>query len=475
LADGARPDSLGAAMDSGALPALAALRARGALHAVTTCFPSVTGPAYTPFIMGRFPAPIGVPGLRWYDRTREACGFPGNARSYVGYQMPMLNRDIAADAPTIWEMCPRSIGAFPIVERGLPRSRRVGRITPRLAVRIARTHFTGDVGRWLQVDRATAAELVDRVRADRPDFVFAAFAAVDKVSHATGHDAPLVMDAMRIVDGAAAGIVADAERLGYREDLSIWVTSDHGHSPVHNHDDLERVIAGLGHRVVAHPWVVRARPEVAVMVSGNAMAHVYCDAGTRERRVFSDMDARWQALLAQLVERPSVDLAVVPTRNGAVVHSRERGTARVRFLDGQFDYVRESGDPLLLGDDLLGLCADDAHERTVQTDYPDSLVQIAHVALAPRSGDIILSATREWDFRSRYEPIPHVSSHGALHREHMLVPLLVDRPLGELPRRTVDVMPSALAALGIAVPAGLDGHSFWPAAARECVAAGVGA
>jgi len=53
-----------------------------------------------------------------------------------------------------------------------------------------------------------------------------------------------------------------------------------------------------------------------------------------------------------------------------------------------------------------------------------------------------------------------VSSHGALHRDHMLVPLVVNRPPAHAPRRTVDVMPSALAALGIEPPAGLDGTSF---------------
>jgi len=53
-----------------------------------------------------------------------------------------------------------------------------------------------------------------------------------------------------------------------------------------------------------------------------------------------------------------------------------------------------------------------------------------------------------------------VSSHGALHREHMLVPLVVNRLQVRTPRRTVDVMPSALAALGIDAPAGLDGTSF---------------
>jgi len=80
---------------------------------------------------------------------------------------------------------------------------------------------------------------------------------------------------------------------------------------------------------------------------------------------------------------------------------------------------------------------------------------------SPRSGDLILSASRGWDFRAKYEPIPHVSSHGALHREHMMVPLLLNRAPPRRPRRTVDIMPSALAALGIAPPPGIDGLSFY--------------
>ena len=87
-------------------------------------------------------------------------------------------------------------------------------------------------------------------------------------------------------------------------------------------------------------------------------------------------------------------------------------------------------------------------------------MQIAHLASSARSGEIMLSASRNWDYRAKWEPIPHVSSHGALHREHMHVPLLVNRRVRNAPRRTVDVMPSALTALGIAVPNGLDGRSF---------------
>jgi hypothetical protein len=118
-----------------------------------------------------------------------------------------------------------------------------------------------------------------------------------------------------------------------------------------------------------------------------------------------------------------------------------------------------SGDPLGIGahEELSG---GDAHAVTAACDYPDALVQIAHLAGSARAGEIILSAARDWDFRARWEPIRHVSAHGALHREHMLVPLLLNRPAARTPLRTVDVMPSALTALGRAVPPGLDGRSF---------------
>jgi hypothetical protein len=129
-------------------------------------------------------------------------------------------------------------------------------------------------------------------------------------------------------------------------------------------------------------------------------------------------------------------------------------------MGAAFDYRMESGDPLGVGSDVICVSADEAHAITLDGDYPDGIVQIALLATAPRSGDIILSAARDWDFRAKYEPIPHTSSHGALHRDHMLVPFLTNKPLNGRPRRTVDVMPSALKALGIAIPPGVDGRTF---------------
>jgi hypothetical protein len=130
------------------------------------------------------------------------------------------------------------------------------------------------------------------------------------------------------------------------------------------------------------------------------------------------------------------------------------------WMRDAISYRLQTGDPLGIGAHEL-LDDQRAYEVTVNSEYPDALVQIARLATSSRSGEIILSAARDWDFRGRYEPIPHVSSHGALHREHMLVPLLTNRPMHNAARRTVDVMPSALSALGLDVPDGLDGISFF--------------
>ena len=131
----------------------------------------------------------------------------------------------------------------------------------------------------------------------------------------------------------------------------------------------------------------------------------------------------------------------------------------IERTNGHYSYRPMSGDPLGIGV-LEHVGPREAFDATAGSDYPDGVVQIAHMAGAGRAGELMLSAARGWDFREKYEPIPHFSSHGALHRDHMLVPLLLSRPVLSAPRRTVDVMPSALAALGLPIPSGLDGESF---------------
>lgn len=453
VADGLRPDTLEAAIRSGEVPALSRLSEEGSLNTVTSVFPSVTGPAYAPFLMGRFPGPVGLPGLRWYDRTKNLARMPFHSRSYVGAEMRHVDSDLDAQAPTIFELAPSSLAAMNVIGRGLADHERLGQGL-RFVLRTGITHFRGNVRGWLGIDRDVAAQFTRRFFEERPAFAFAALTGIDKTSHARGHDSPLAAQALSIVDLTVGAMRYAAERAGIWEDTHLWVVSDHGHSPVSRHEDLAALVQSWGFSVIAHPWPMRMSPDAAVMVSGNAMAHIY--TGLRNS---SERSAQADTIATRMLTRESVDLLLLPCDGGCDIRSAKRGNARVTWEANSFSYEPVTGDPLGIGAQM-NLSSGVAYNVTLPSEYPDSLVQIANLSRSSRCGDIVASAAPGWDFRARFEPIPHVSTHGSLRREHMLVPLLTNRPTKSTPRRTTDVMPSALVALGLELPANLDGKSF---------------
>src|SRR6266511_869237 len=76
LIDGARADVLRELLGRGDLPNLARwVIEPGGLGVGTTVFPSTTGVAYVPFLFGRFPGSVGIPGIRWLDRRGAAGGW----------------------------------------------------------------------------------------------------------------------------------------------------------------------------------------------------------------------------------------------------------------------------------------------------------------------------------------------------------------------------------------------------------------
>ena len=464
VADGARFDTIDAATraDSPApLPALAQLRAEGALHRVATAFPSVTGVAYAPFLTGRFPGPCGLPGLRWFDRSHTRCRRFPYARSYLGAEMRHLDEDLDPSHPTIFELAPSRFNAMSMLGRGTSSTERIGRDARTLA-RAAYTHWIGNVDGWIALDEHVARVSTQHIIERRPDFACIALLGLDKASHTAGHDSAVARRALATIDSAVRELRAGLEHAGRWEDTHLWIVSDHGHSAVHAHDDLAALVRASDHRVLAHPWLLARGEAVAVMVSGNAMAHLYLELHRRERAGWSALRERWEPLVRMLLARESVDLVMLPIDDSQTeVRSRERGSAIITAANGRYSYRTLDGDPLGVGFELQNVYASDAFDALARGDYPDAIVQIAQLAASARSGDIIVSATPGWDFREKWEPVRHASTHGSLHKDHMLVPLLVSRPVGGTARRTADVMPSALAALRLPPANDLDGISFF--------------
>jgi hypothetical protein len=250
-----------------------------------------------------------------------------------------------------------------------------------------------------------------------------------------------------------ARLRADADRA--ERPIEVIVVSDHGHTPVHTHLDLAGFVRARGHGVLAHPWTFAGGDEVAVLVSGNALAHLYLELSRRDRPWWPSLSRRWNGLAEDLLGHDAVDLLLLPHGPDACeVRSRTHGTAMVhRDGVGRYHYRTEGGDPLGLASSLDSagalqrLSAEAAYDVTIGTDHPDALVQILALACAARSGDMLVSAAPGWDLRARWEPVPHVSTHGSLRRAHLLVPLLTSFPLAAPPRRTADVFALARASL----------------------------
>lgn len=459
VADGVRPDVLAEEMDAGRAPAMAALRERGGLHEVTSSFPSVTGPAYVPFIMGRNPADVGIPGLRWFDRSRALRWAPAAARSYAGIDIWHADRDVSADAPTLFELARPSLAGMTMLGRGASLGN-VGR-SVMWCIRAAIPHFRGDTLGWRTVEKQATAEFMARFAREAPRLSVLAITSPDKFSHAYGARSDSVRRAIGDIDMAVAAARRHAERGGWGASLRVWVVGDHGHAPVAQHDDLHGWIESEGHRVLAHPQLGVRSADVALMVGGNAMAHVYLDPGQRTRRSWPELAPRWTQLHDRLLARASVDITAVSLGSGRMrVSHGTRGSAEIQRVKGCWHYIADDGDPLQLGGTHRALDHTAAWMACRDSAYPDAIVQLSSLLDARRSGDIVLSAADQWDFRARFEPVTHVSTHGALLRDQMLVPLLLDRPASLLPMRTTDVVPSALAALGIESSAPFDGQDF---------------
>lgn len=184
------------------------------------------------------------------------------------------------------------------------------------------------------------------------------------------------------------------------------------------------------------------------MVSGNSMAHVYLGLGTRTRRRWADLAPEWLPRTEAVWSHPAIDL--VASMQGPASVEVRRGERRAEIVVGAngLTYRPTEGNPLGI-EPFENLGDSAAHERTAGSEYPDGVVQLARLVLAARSGDMVVSASPGWDLRRRYEPIDHVSSHGALQAAHMLVPLVGNRRSSETLRRTADLYPALLNALGV--------------------------
>lgn len=447
LADGARADVFSSLLDEGRLPNISRYIVEpGAYTVATTVFPSTTGPAYAPFLAGRYPGMCNMPGLRWLDRERyEGETFSlRRMRSYVGIEAFLLNGDIDRDSKTLFELIPGTANLMNEFSRGA--GFRGNKTKFWSAYHKFKAHYDHS---WDKVDRFSSDILIKSL-AERPQFVYYVFSAIDHFSHLHHPFHEKVIDGYLKVDDTVGRVVEELRAGGDLEDTMIIISSDHGLSPTHTHFDSVEFMERRGYKTLYYPNVLKRwrNATAANMVSGNSMAHLYVKSpsGWGTKTTFAEVED----LVDGLLERREVDIVAGLDSSGRTRIRSERGEALAWFDgNGSVHYEPVESDPFGYGDMPGKMGHYDALERTAETLYPDAIEQLVQVFTSGRCGDLVVSAHEGFDLRARHEHPEHKASHGAITRDHMMVPFAISVPIAREFVRTVDVFPTVLEHLGI--------------------------
>lgn len=456
LMDGFRPDVLRRLMDEGKLPNLKKLFVdEGTFWNGTTVFPSTTGPAYLPMVTGCFPGTCNVPGIRWVDRQYFLKGNWNRqgTRSYVGYESFFFNKDLNQDIKTVFEFFPNHLSIHNLANKGVSKTAEPMKLVSTLMIFVAKLSH-----KWKMVDDF-CSHLARKVLGKKDiDFSFITFLGVDEAAHLSSPFSNQTIESYVQVDQSVGKIIQTLKNRGVYEKTLIMASADHGLSETKTHFELCDFVDKMGFKTFVYPKVHKRNNDAACMVSGNSMAHLYFKNQTWDKHMYYEELAS-RNMIAPLLDQPAIDILISRSSSGTVVVSSKRGLAEIWGKRGEIKYQVIKGDPFGFPENLDP--KNDYFDATVNTDYPDAILQAWQIMQSSRAGDLIVTASIGYDLRDRFEIPEHFASHGSLHREHMLVPIMCNQKLDtSIAKRTVNVFPTMLKLMGVDAPKNIDGQSF---------------
>jgi hypothetical protein len=392
-----------------------------------SCFPSTTGPAYFPFLAGCTPGRANVPGIRWFDRTRPTrSAFPHRGlRSYVGPDARKLSSD--TNVTTIF------------ARHAWPASSPVAKDSPKRGEKSrdllwAAAHMTH---RWDHADRRTTWKLGRGLRKGR-EIVFAVYPSVDEFGHTFGLAGDRPRDALAEIDRQLAEALADFEG-------EILLSADHGLTDTHTHLDLRGLVEERAGATIAFPAIAKRSPKAVVCESGNGMANVYL-AGEEGWAALPEVE-RCRELAASLLELEGVEsVALRGDAPGAAELWTRNGVGHAGWTEAGL-FQEGAG----FASSFASAAPAEALARSFDERNPDAAFALSSLFASERAGDLLVSAATGYDLRTKAEWPEHHASHGALHRDHTVVPVLASAQLPAGPLRTLDLFAFTLALAGIAL------------------------
>ena len=485
--DGLRADLLQELVANGELPRMRRLLFdRGtSVRSAVTCVPSVTYANAVSMLTGCWPSTHGAWSNASFDRDQL------RTVDYEGHR-ERATADVSRESMFELRGGELTAGIALPFERGVKISR----------VQSAETGGIEFGWNWITGQKQAADESIaeqfqdigDTARriGQWPAFIAVYIPATDETGHEKGSDSPEYRDAVRNLDDVIGALLEAFEAGGMLDELTVVLTSDHGHHPSPWSLDLQRYLsAALQSPVVVGPkdegedeaeatflerWEHYAPARIVAIPNGYREASLHLRAGEHwdvrpsfeQILAFAGEGAPVDAPGHRLPDRlasPAISLVAVRAGEHEVRVYTPRGTAAIRRTNAEsaeplFAYeVLDGRDPLLY-DEVEGLPTwmQSAHPSrewlaaTADTSRPDVVPQLLTAFDDPRSGDVILFAAPGWDFA----PGEYLGGHGGLEREELIVPLVLAGPGisagAELASaRLVDLVPTLIELAGVPV------------------------
>ncbi|HYP56145.1 MAG TPA: alkaline phosphatase family protein [Solirubrobacterales bacterium] len=446
--DSLRTDMLERAVGEGRAPTFGALIERGVL--IPDCvssFPSVTPVASAEIATGVTADRHWISGMNWYHRIErryveygsslDATRSVGVFRALYDLVYNMNLAHLNPDAETLFERLDdaglRTACTPFLIYRGRHRHQVTLEGLARRAVESTGLHFRlhtwgpaelfyGDLYASRQVpcrstsipgnrDEYAACCAAELARNDGYDFLLLSLPDNDSYSHRHGPEA--TVESIARADRCFAELVdacGDLDR--FLATNAVILLADHAQTPVKRGLPLAELLA--------REWdVLRPsddRPELAqlaVSPTGRA-AHVYLLPGEGPRADPGEVRKR-------LVETEGIDL--VCWREGEAAAVEGRG-GRLRFAPGESIRDRRGVGWEIEGEEAA-LAARVENGRFESEEYPDALTRLWSALASPGGGDFVLSLAPGYEAVD-WGGVSHAGggSHGALHRDDSLGPLL---------------------------------------------------
>lgn len=461
LFDGARFDVFDDLLKNGRLPNIRKyVLSDGAFLKGHSSLCTTTGPAHIPFIYGIYPGTANVPGIRWFDKgnVKRNMGINSGMRSYVGYGSYSMGGDVDSDYVPLYEYFSRPVGIFSSLDKKYNvsiRNHRQHRLQKALYYIFA--HYTD---KWEITDYAAARSVRKHIERGS-DFIFSVFPGIDEITHLSHPTHRKTLEQYSELDRLMGVMFRGLSAEELRKTL-IFIVSDHGLSKTHTHISLVELSREEGYTPIFYPKIFRKNYDIAIMESGNSMSFVYFMEPANDRTVFyKEIMAidRNRRFVNRLLSYDGIDFIAYRISESALGLRNKYG--EIVFDFGQDGYVKLTGE----NDNLLEISADGERiplnkslDFTINTRYPDLIVQMRQLFSSERTGDLAIFAEEGFDLRDKHEWPEHKSSHGSPLRSHMEVPICTNVKLKSRICRTVDIFPTILHRLGREIPDNIDGQ-----------------